>query len=46
MNSLTVGATNRLVLRVVDHTGAGGLHRKAFITTGEPDPERRDDLLN
>ncbi len=31
---LIYGAKNQLVLRVVDHTGAGGLHRAAYVTTG------------
>jgi hypothetical protein len=32
--SLRHGGESRIVLRVVDHQGAGGLHRPAFLTTG------------
>jgi hypothetical protein len=31
---LRAGATNTLVLRVVDHAGAGGLWKPVFLTTG------------
>jgi len=32
------GAVNSIALRVVDHTGAGGIWRPAFLTTGPADP--------
>jgi hypothetical protein len=32
------GTRQRLALRVVDHVGAGGLHRAAFLTTGPVHP--------
>ncbi len=32
--ALRYGAVNDLVLRVVDHGGAGGIHRAAYVTTG------------
>jgi hypothetical protein len=28
---------NQLTLRVVDHQGAGGLHRRVFVTDGPVD---------
>jgi len=31
---LHYGATNDLALRIVDHGGAGGIHRAAYVTTG------------
>lgn len=34
---LRPGQTNTLVLRVVDHAGAGGLWKPAFLTTGPTD---------
>src|SRR5690606_35303607 len=41
---LNYGAANHVVLRVVDHNGAGGLHRPVFVTTGPVDPA--SDLLH
>lgn len=41
---LRPGARNTLVLRVVDHQGAGGLWRPAFLTTGPADD--RSQLLH
>lgn len=38
---LTPGRTNTLVLRVVDHAGAGGLWKPAFLTTGPTDAMSR-----
>ncbi|MBI5850090.1 MAG: hypothetical protein HZB39_03495 [Planctomycetes bacterium] len=41
---LTAGRRHRLVLRVVDHVGAGGMHKPARLTTGPVDP--RGELLH
>jgi len=38
------GGTHSLVLRVVDHTGAGGLHRPVWVTNGPVDA--RGDLIH
>jgi hypothetical protein len=35
---------NQLTLRVVDHAGAGGLHRPVYVTTGNADSV--SDLVN
>lgn len=37
---LRPGETNRIVLRVVDHNGAGGIWRPAFLTDGPVDQPR------
>lgn len=41
---LTPGAEHTLVLRVVDHVGAGGIHKPVFLTTGPVD--RESDLVH
>jgi hypothetical protein len=41
---LRYGATNEIVLRVVDHVGAGGIHKPVFVTTGPVD--QRSELLH
>jgi len=45
-SAIECGTTNRVVLRVVDHTGAGGLHRPVSLATGWVDADRGGDLLN
>lgn len=45
-SAVECGSTNRVVLRVVDHTGAGGLHRPVFLATDWVDADGGGDLLN
>ncbi len=42
--ALRPGQANAIVLRVVDHRGAGGVYKPVFLTTGPADA--KSDLLH